>query len=365
VPAAVRARWTADIQLPGVTAEDLATFHAVNAHNARITAALAAAGAPLLVGTDTGVAFVVPGEALHDEIELFVAAGVPRPQALRAATADAWRYLGQPHEAGVIEAGARADLLVVASDPLRAPLPLVPEGVMVRGRWLPRADLEARLAEIARRAAQPIDPWNGAPPLAADGRELSRAHYHTAIADTAVGEERVAVSTAGGQRIITGQIAELSGESDASYRFGPDTAELSSRYHTMRLALAGRIAAGQLTVIGTDLSGKPVSLHAPVPAGALLSAPSMGGAIQLAERLAGIQPGGRRELTALEIDYSPSIRIAPVRYQIERKPDADGNRRFTVTAVRSGSSVTRELVIDDRGVARHTAGSEVTTRVRP
>src|SRR5262249_40102826 len=148
--------------------------------------------------TDTGEAFIVPGAALHDEIELFVAAGVPRPQVLRAATADAWRYLGQPHEAGVIEAGARADLLLVASDPLRAPLPLVPDGVMVRGPWLPRADLEARLAEIARRAAQPFEPWDGAPPLAADGQTLSRAHYHKAIADTVIGQERVVVSTAGG-----------------------------------------------------------------------------------------------------------------------------------------------------------------------
>lgn len=363
VPAAERARWTAEIQLPGVTADDLATFRAVNAHNARITAALAAAGAPLLVGTDTGVAFVVPGEALHGEIELFVAAGVPRPQVLRAATADAWRYLGQPHEAGVIEAGARADLLLVASDPLHAPLPLVPDGVMVRGRWLPRADLEARLAEIARRAAQPIEPWDGGPPLAADGQELSRAHYHKAIADTVVGQERVVVSTAGGKRIIAGQIAELGAGYEASYRFGPDTAELSSTYHTMRLGLAGKIAAGRLTVTGTDLSGKPVSLNAPVPAGAFLSAPSMGGAIQLAERLAGVRPGHRRELTALEIGYFPSIGITPVHYQIERQPDRDGHHRFTVTAVRSGSRVTSELVIDDGSVARCTAGSEVTTRV--
>jgi imidazolonepropionase-like amidohydrolase len=362
VPAAARARWTAELQLPGLTAEDFATFRAFNAQNARIAAALAAAGAPLLVGTDTGVAFVVPGEALHDEIELLVAAGVPRPQVLRAATADAWRYLGQPHEAGVIEPGARADLLVVASDPLRAPLPLVPEGVMVRGRWLPRADLEARLAEIARRVAQPIDPWAGAPPLAADGQERSRAHYRTAIANTVVGHERVVVGTAGGKRVIAGQIADLYEGTEASYRFGPDAAELSVTQHAMRLALAGKIAADRLTVTGTDLSGKPVSRSAPVPAGGFLLAPSMGGAIQLAERLAGMQPGGRRELTALEIDYFPSIGIAPVRYQIERKPDADGHRRFTVTAVRSGSRVTRELVIDGGGVAQRTAGSEVTTR---
>jgi uncharacterized protein YciI len=79
--------------------------------------------------------------------------------------------------------------------------------------------------------------------------------------------------------------------------------------------------------------------------------------------LAGMRPGSHRELTALEIGYSQAIGIAPVRYQIERKPDADGQRRFSVTAARSGTSVTSELVVDDGGVARRTAGSEVTTRV--
>ncbi|HEX4452687.1 MAG TPA: amidohydrolase family protein [Kofleriaceae bacterium] len=58
-----------------------------------------------------------PGEALHDEIELLVAAGVPRQRVLCAATADAWRYSGRPHEAGVIEVGARADLVLVAPLP--------------------------------------------------------------------------------------------------------------------------------------------------------------------------------------------------------------------------------------------------------
>lgn len=106
-----------------------------------------------------------------------------------------------------------------------------------------------------------------------------------------------------------------------------------------------------------------MALNAPVPAGAFLSAPGMGGAIQLAGRLAGMRPGSHRELTALEIGYSPAIGIATVGYQIERKPDADGHRRFAVTAARSGTTVTSELVIDDGGVARRTAGSEVTMRV--
>lgn len=73
--------------------------------------------------------------------------------------------------------------------------------------------------------------------------------------------------------------------------------------------------------------------------------------------------GGPGSTAALEIDYFPSIGIAPVRYQIEHKPNPDGHRRFTVTAVRSGSNAISELAIDDGGVARRTAGSEVTTRM--
>ncbi|HEY0482376.1 MAG TPA: amidohydrolase family protein [Kofleriaceae bacterium] len=157
VPPAIVAMWDPkqDFRLQSYTAEDFQTLRAANAQRARVFAALAAANAPILVGTDTGNPFVIPGAALHEEIELMVAAGMPRPRVLRAATADAARYLGAPHEAGVVEVGARADLVLVATDPLTAPLPAVPDGVLVRGRWLPRADLEARLADITRRAAAP------------------------------------------------------------------------------------------------------------------------------------------------------------------------------------------------------------------
>ena len=203
VPAAVRARWTPDL-LQGYTAEDFATLREANTQLARILAALVAANAPILVGTDTGVPFVVPGSALHDEIELFVAAGVSRQRALRAATADAWRYIGRPHEAGVIEVGARADLVLVASDPLTTPLPLIPDGVVVRGRWLPRGELEARLADAVKQSAPPRDRWDGLPPLVVDGKVVHRAHYDVAIAGTTVGQERLVVGRAGGRRTIAG-----------------------------------------------------------------------------------------------------------------------------------------------------------------
>jgi hypothetical protein len=157
VDPAIVERWNPrhDFRFKAMTADDYATMRAATAWRARILTALAAANAPLLVGTDTGNPFVIPGAALHDEIELMVAAGVPRAQVLRAATAGAAEYLGAPHEAGVVEVGALADLLLVASDPLAEPLPLIPDGVIVRGTWLARAELEAKLAKVAGHIAAP------------------------------------------------------------------------------------------------------------------------------------------------------------------------------------------------------------------
>jgi imidazolonepropionase-like amidohydrolase len=153
MPPAEIERWEQDPRFGRYDFHDFGTVRAAGRLDAEIVAALASASAQILVGTDAGNPFVVPGAALHDEIELLVAAGMPRPRVLRAATADAARFLGAPHEAGVIEVGARADLLVVSVDPLSAALPAIPDGVMVRGRWLPRARLEAALADIKRRNA--------------------------------------------------------------------------------------------------------------------------------------------------------------------------------------------------------------------
>jgi len=157
VAPAIAAQWDPkqDFRFKAFTAEDFSTMRAANVWRAKILARLSAANAPILVGTDTGNPFVIPGEALHDEIELMVAAGMPRARVLRAATADAAAYLGTPRDFGIVEVGARADLLLVPQDPLTAPLPLVPDGVMVRGRWLPRAELEAKLAALVKQNQAP------------------------------------------------------------------------------------------------------------------------------------------------------------------------------------------------------------------
>jgi imidazolonepropionase-like amidohydrolase len=82
-----------------------------------LTARAIREGALVLAGTDAGDLFVPPGASLHDELALLVAAGMSEMQALRAATADATAVLGLANR-GVIARGARADLLILGSDPL-------------------------------------------------------------------------------------------------------------------------------------------------------------------------------------------------------------------------------------------------------
>lgn len=124
----------------------------------RFVRALRDAGARILLGTDTGNPYVAPGFALHEELGLLVRAGLTPYEALRAGTHDAAECLGELDEFGTIAPGLRADLLLLDSDPLedvRAAADIV--GVVVRGRWLPRTELAAMVAEIAGPRAADAD----------------------------------------------------------------------------------------------------------------------------------------------------------------------------------------------------------------
>ena len=118
--------------------------------------ALADAGAPLLMGTDSPQMFNVPGFALHREIGLMHAAGLTPYQVLESGTRTVARYaaesLGLPGDFGTVAVGQRADLILTEGDPL-SDLSNVARraGVMVRGRWIPEAEIQRGLAELAAR----------------------------------------------------------------------------------------------------------------------------------------------------------------------------------------------------------------------
>jgi imidazolonepropionase-like amidohydrolase len=111
---------------------------------------MAQAGVPVLLGTDAGNNFMLPGASVHDELAQLVRAGLTPYQALRAATAAPAAFLGATDGAGTVAAGAPAELLLVLGNPLDdvANASLV-AGVMAGGRWLSADSLRSMRAAVA------------------------------------------------------------------------------------------------------------------------------------------------------------------------------------------------------------------------
>lgn len=107
-------------------------------------------GAKILVGPDSPQFFLVPGFATHREMQTLSEAGLPNYAILEAATRNAAENLGALNEFGTVEIGKRADLLLLDTNPLEniANTKQI-AGVMLRGNWLMKTDLEKKLSEVA------------------------------------------------------------------------------------------------------------------------------------------------------------------------------------------------------------------------
>ncbi|MBB6425382.1 amidohydrolase family protein [Sphingopyxis sp. JAI128] len=131
------------------------------AFEARFVKAMADAGVPLITGGDAPtIPGQIPGFALHEEIDAMLAAGLTPWQALSAATRTPGEFIARtvPRAAkfGVVAPGYRADLLLVAENPLAKPAALrAPIGVMAGGRWHDAAALKAMLADLEARRVVP------------------------------------------------------------------------------------------------------------------------------------------------------------------------------------------------------------------
>ena len=114
-----------------------------------ITRAIHQGGARLLLGTDANKPTVIPGFALHEELQHFVEAGLTPYEAIRAGTVDAAIFLHEESEFGVVATGRRADLLLLEGNPLTDVSNVSKRaGVMVNGRWLTEAELQQRLVAL-------------------------------------------------------------------------------------------------------------------------------------------------------------------------------------------------------------------------
>ena len=133
---------------------ETAAIHAENRQ--RLLSALYQAGVTILMGTDAPQLYSVPGLSLRRELPLMAAAGMSHYDILRSGTVLVGKYFADQDTFGLVKAGHRADLLLVEANPLDDLSALYqPAGVMVRGQWLSRAELDEKLAEIeAARIAE-------------------------------------------------------------------------------------------------------------------------------------------------------------------------------------------------------------------
>jgi imidazolonepropionase-like amidohydrolase len=110
------------------------------------------AGAPIALGSDAPQFFNVPGFSIHHEMRMMAAAGLSPYEVLVTGTRNPARYFGASETFGTVAPGKRADLILLEANPLMdlANLRRL-AGVMVRGQWFSKADIEARLDGIAQR----------------------------------------------------------------------------------------------------------------------------------------------------------------------------------------------------------------------
>ncbi|MGW1202317.1 amidohydrolase family protein [Streptomyces cyaneofuscatus] len=137
--------------------EQRATFAASHRYEYELARVFDAAGVNMLVGTDSsGAVWVVPGAALHDEIDLLAEAGIPPLRLLRMLTLSAAEFLGTTDSMGTVEPGRNADLVLLDANPVTdaAHLHRV-VGVVRAGTYHSEQDLTAAKDRLA--AARSVD----------------------------------------------------------------------------------------------------------------------------------------------------------------------------------------------------------------
>jgi imidazolonepropionase-like amidohydrolase len=142
-----------DFRLKNVTAEKSALYKEMFQKRLEIIGAMHRAGVKMLAATDAVVWYVFPGFSLHDELELFVKAGLNPMEALQTATRNPATYFGLIDMVGTVETGKKADLVLLEANPLENISNTKKiSAVIVNGRLIPKASLEKMLKDAETAA---------------------------------------------------------------------------------------------------------------------------------------------------------------------------------------------------------------------
>jgi len=106
-------------------------------------------GVKIIAGTDAPDSYVFTGGGLHDELALYVRAGLTPLQALQTATVNAARYSGTADHSGQIAVGFDADVVLLRANPVVDIQALRQvQGLVIAGQWYD----QPRLAQLRQFA---------------------------------------------------------------------------------------------------------------------------------------------------------------------------------------------------------------------
>ena len=151
VPAQMRQGWATQVTNVRAQANLDASKREIDFRN-QILKGLSDGGVLILMGSDAPQLYSVPGYSLQHEMESMVAVGMTRFQVLQSGTVNVAKFYKLENEAGTVAVGKRADLLLLDANPLADIKNMARKaGVMVRGRWLPWSEIQARLDQMAEQ----------------------------------------------------------------------------------------------------------------------------------------------------------------------------------------------------------------------
>jgi len=154
IPVPLQEQWRARIPQRTAFVQDIEQRKMRFKKRAEITTLMYCTGVGMLAGSDAANPYVFPGFGLHDELELFVQAGLSPLEALQTATINAAKFLHKEKEMGAVAKGMYADLVLLDANPLENISNVKKiSAVIANGRLFQRADLDKLLA-AAKTAAK-------------------------------------------------------------------------------------------------------------------------------------------------------------------------------------------------------------------
>ena len=317
VPPRLRATWdpSRDFRIRDATPATFRALRRTDESRRQMVKMLQDAGARLLLGTDSSNPFVVAGWSVHEELELLVGAGLTPFEALRTGTANAGAYCGEAW--GTVAEGQRADLLLLDRDPLADVAHIKrPAGVMVRGRFLARAEFDHRLKELAASYERPKRRLAKLPPLAGD-----TVRWVVRWNDVDIAEGRLADD---------GHVLRAQQVLDPPW---PSIVET-----TVRVDKDGLITAleERRREPGNDRTRKLTdAMRRTLPKGATLRFESFPFWWLASKRFADLAVGETRDLTWADVRLDETrLVVEPI--QFRRMPDRDGRRVFVFRSESNG-----------------------------